>query len=205
MEKNQIKRWWLLTTERQQWIEVDDNYYNHARPFEKSEPFWGTSDELLRHIQKHWFTKKELTLLKRGWQSYQKIALAVKGGKQMPWRWRGTFKEQKEPASYSIGWKYVLRGYNPHLAWYHQEHIEHLTPEEKKSAPWLKHQILVDVRNAKICLSFEGKHEADREENDWTRTLRVSCLDQDGCNNHTMAKSVIKKVGMLIADLQSNI
>jgi len=201
MEKKQIKRWWLLATEQVTHIEVDDDYYNHSRLFETVKPFWGTTDELVRYVQKHWFTQDEINLLKKGWQAYQMIALVGASGKQMPWRWRGTFKEQQKLSN--TGMYYAFRGY---MDWGNRDYLgDFITTEERNGAPYLKHSVLVDESNTKICLNLDGWYSKPNRQTDWTKTLKITCLDQDGCVSHAVAKHAIKKIGKFVTELQSTI
>jgi hypothetical protein len=199
MEK-ETKKWWLLATEEVTRISVSDDYYNHNKLFEKSEPFWGTKSELVRHIQKCWFTKEEVDLLKNGWQAHQQLALIFRSsGRKLNWRWRGTFKEQPYPEA-DVDWTYVLRGYSRY-----GNSIEYITPEELKNAPWLKHETLFDVKNAIFYLSFYETHEKNCNNDDWTKTLRIVCLDHDGTINKSLASEVITNIESFVTNLQSTI
>lgn len=204
MEK-QTKKWWLITTANEEVIEVSDDYYNHGQLFEASKPFWGTQSELVQHLKEHWFTQNEIAFLKKGWQAYQKIALAVNGSsRELHWRWRGTFKEQQTD-NRDVIWRYELKGYDIHVPWHHQDGIEHIDRAELETAPWFKHYVVVDVSNVQICLSFEEKYGRSWKDAPWTKILQITCLDQDGSLNQDMAKSVIVEVGNFIAELQSTI
>lgn len=199
MEK-ETKKWWLLATENAIRITVSDDYYNHNSLFERSKPFWGTKSELVEHIQKHWFTKDEIALLKKGWQAYQKLALVFSGdNRELNWRWRGTFKEQPTPDT-DVAWKYILKGYNRY-----DMQIDYLTPEELAHAPLLKHKVLFDVNSAKFYLNFAETHEPRCEDDPWTKTLHVTCLDQDGTINQGLASEVIGNIEQFVAKLQSTI
>lgn len=206
MEK-ETKKWWLLATGQTERIMVTDDYYNHNRLFETSKPFWGTKSELVQHIQEHWFTKEEIDLLKKGWKAYQQLALVFTNkfsdleeirNANLNWRWRGTFKEQQEPDG--VEWRYVLKGYNKN-----DRQIDYLTPEELQNAPRLNHEVLFDVTNAKLYLSFDERHEKNFENDPWDKTLYVTCLDENGTINSSFASEVVAEIKRFVTDLQSTI
>lgn len=190
MEK-QTKKWWLLTTEQEEIVEVSDDYYNHGRLFETTVPFWGTREDLMRYVTNKWFTKRETILLGKGWQAFEKLAIIFRGSQREPnWKWVGTFKKQNNA---SKGWYY---------GWLKEDKI---SIEERKCAPWLKHDVLVDLQGAKICLRFECGHDRRSGDAPWTKTLKITCLDQNGHINHALAVNMIASIGRFVAGLQNTI
>ena len=183
MEK-ETKKWWLLATTNEMLHEVSDDFYNEFELVENTVPFWGTHTELVQHVMQSCFTKHECNLLRKGWQAEKKLKLVT----EHDWKWEGTVEIQ-------TGLPYNSMTRNE------------MSVKEWQNAPWLKHKVFVNLNEQEICLRLRRGYTplGGKDCNLWTKKVKVVCLDQGGCVNRTMAKSVIATIAKFVVGLQSTI